>query len=71
MWRCCSKRCDLLKRVVTDEGGIVSFEYVVVAACLVAAVVAAFGTNASGVFATGLTNVLNAIGAAINAAVGG
>ncbi|HTI83156.1 MAG TPA: hypothetical protein VL614_22105 [Acetobacteraceae bacterium] len=34
-----------LRRVTTDESGVVSFEYVIVAACVVAAVLAAFGTG--------------------------
>jgi pilus assembly protein Flp/PilA len=32
-------------RLVTNESGVVSFEYVIVAACVVAAVLAAFGTG--------------------------
>ena len=37
-----------LKRLSTDKDGVVSFEYVIVAACIVAAVVAAFGTDSAG-----------------------
>ena len=37
-------------RLLTDKDGVVSFEYVIVAACIVAAVAAAFGTGtASGI----------------------
>ena len=38
---------ETVKRLGTDKDGVVSFEYVIVAACIVAAVVAAFGTGAS------------------------
>ncbi len=53
------KTRDLLKRLRTDKDGVVSFEYVIVAACIVAAVAAAFGTST----ATG-------IGAALTTAIG-
>ena len=36
---------ETVKRLGTDKDGVVSFEYVIVAACIVAAVVAAFGTG--------------------------
>ena len=36
-------------RLRDNKDGVVSFEYVIVAACIVAAVVAAFGTNGSNV----------------------
>ena len=56
------------ERLCTDEDGVVSFEYVIVAACIVAAVVAAFGTTTG----TGIGQVLNtaitAIGTAVAAA---
>ena len=42
------KTTEALKRLRTDKDGVVSFEYVIVAACVVAAVVAAFGTGAGG-----------------------
>lgn len=71
MWRYCGKTSYFLKRLLADEGGVVSFEYVALAFCLVATVLAAFGSHTNGVFATGLANGLSAIGAAITAAVGG
>ena len=37
------KTSEALKRLRTDKDGVVSFEYVIVAACMVAAVVTAFG----------------------------
>ena len=36
---------ETVKRLSTDKDGVVSFEYVIVAACIVAAVAAAFGTG--------------------------
>ena len=46
------KTTEALKRLRTDKDGVVSFEYVIVAACVVAAVAAAFGTDAT----TGIGN---------------
>jgi hypothetical protein len=39
------KATDLLDRLRADKEGVVSFEYVIVAACIVAAVGMAFGTT--------------------------
>ena len=39
------KTTEALKRLRTDKDGVVSFEYVIVAACIVAVVAAAFGTG--------------------------
>ena len=63
------KARDALARLRTDKDGVVSFEYVIVAACIVAAVAAAFGSGtASGIgamLATAIgdisTNVLTAV----------
>ena len=43
------KASDLLERLRTDKDGVVSFEYVIVAACIVCAVVVLdiFGTGAN------------------------
>jgi pilus assembly protein Flp/PilA len=58
------KTTEALKRLGTDKDGVVSFEYVIVAVCIIAAVIAAFGTNATtGVGAAltnGITKVTNA-----------
>jgi pilus assembly protein Flp/PilA len=64
------KSADGLKRLRTDKDGVMSFEYVMVAACVVGSVSAAFGTNAGGPVATALTSVISTISAAISAAVG-
>ena len=60
---------ESVKRLSTDKDGVVSFEYVIVAACIIGAVVAAFGTGTGGAIATALTGGINAIVAQFNAAV--
>jgi pilus assembly protein Flp/PilA len=55
---------DLLERLRANKDGVVSFEYVVVAGAVVAAVVAAFGAfggSTAGPLQSALTNGLNAI----------
>jgi pilus assembly protein Flp/PilA len=49
------KTTEALKRLRTDSDGVVSFEYLIVAFCIVAAVAAVFGTNT----ATGIGGALN------------
>jgi pilus assembly protein Flp/PilA len=39
------KTTEALKRLRTDQDGVVSFEYVIVAVCIIAAVIAAYGTD--------------------------
>jgi pilus assembly protein Flp/PilA len=62
------KTHEALNHLRTDEDGVVSFEYVIVAACIVGAVVAAFGTDAGGGIGTALTTAIGKITAAVNAA---
>ena len=50
------KTTEALKRLRTDKAGVVSFEYVIVASCIVLAVLAAFGTDTT----TGVGKALNA-----------
>ena len=69
MLRCYAKTFQALSRLRTERHGVVSFEYVLVAACVVAAVVAAFGTNAGAGIAAALTNIVNAISTALQAVV--
>jgi hypothetical protein len=52
---------EAVKRLSTDKDGVVSFEYVVVAACIVSAVAAAFGTGAGGRIGTALTGAITTI----------
>jgi pilus assembly protein Flp/PilA len=55
------KTTEALQRLRTDQDGVVSFEYVIVAACIIGAVVAAFGTGQGGAIATALTTGITAI----------
>jgi pilus assembly protein Flp/PilA len=55
------KTSDLLSRLRSDKDGVVSFEYVIVAACIVASVGLAFGTGAGGTITTALTNAIAGI----------
>lgn len=51
-----------VKTLAKDQDGVVSFEYVIVAAAIVGAVVIAFGTaGGSGPISTALTNAIAAI----------
>lgn len=59
------KAKEALTLLRTDKDGVVSFEYVIVAACIVGAVAAAFGTDAT----TGIGAALSAAIAKITAAV--
>ena len=51
-----------------DEDGVVSFEYVIVAACVVSAVAAAFGTGAAGNIGAALTTAIGSITTAVKTA---
>jgi pilus assembly protein Flp/PilA len=63
------KTTEALKRLPTDKDGVVSFEYVIVAACIIGAVVAAFGTGTGGAIANALTAGITAITGQFAAAV--
>jgi pilus assembly protein Flp/PilA len=58
---------EALKRLRRDQDGVVSFEYVIVAACIIAVVAVAFGNT--GPLVGALTAGLTAIGGALTAAV--
>ena len=70
MFRCRDKSTHTLKRMSTDKRGVVSFEYVLLAACVLGSVTAALGTSTGGPVMTALTSMINAIGVVIGAAVG-
>jgi hypothetical protein len=60
-----------LKHLVVDKDGTVSFEYVLVAAAIIGAVVATFGTSSgNGPIGDALTSALNTIVSNFKAAVG-
>jgi Flp pilus assembly pilin Flp len=60
------KTTEALKGLRKDQDGVVSFEYVIVAACIVGAVLIAFGTGSGGNIATALEGAINKITAAVN-----
>ena len=62
---------DVLRRLRTDQDGVVSFEYVIVAACIVAAVAAAFGNSTATGIGAALSTAITNIGTAVNNAVTG
>jgi len=63
------KATDLIDRLRSDKGGEVSLEYLIVAACVVGAVVAVFGGGAGGILGTALHAGLTAISNQVTAAV--
>ncbi|PJG51853.1 hypothetical protein CVM73_28930 [Bradyrhizobium forestalis] len=63
------KTTDALKRLRADQEGVVSFEYIIVAVCIIGAVSAVFGIGAGGAIGTALTGGIAAITTAFTAAV--
>jgi len=57
---------ETLRQLRSDAKGVVSFEYVIVAACIVAAVITAFGATGTGSIGTALTGAIGKIVAKIN-----
>jgi pilus assembly protein Flp/PilA len=62
------KTTEALNRLRTDNDGVVSFEYVIVAACIVAAVAAAFGNSGTTGIGAALTTAIGKVTAAVTAA---
>ncbi len=52
---------EALKRLRADMTGVVSFEYVIVAGCVVVAVLFAFGPTGSGIMGTALSSAISGI----------
>ena len=63
------KTSDLLNRLREDKDGVVSFEYIIVAACIIGAVAAAFGTGATGAIGAALTTGITDITTSFTAIV--
>ena len=61
------KTTEGLKRLRADTTGVVSFEYVIVAACIIAVVSLGFGKG--GPLQTALTTAITSIGTALTNAV--
>jgi len=55
------KTTEALRRLRPDQDGIISFEYVVVAFCVVATVLAVFGTGGNSTISNALNNGIGAI----------
>jgi len=62
---------EALKRLRTDQDGVVSFEYIIVAVCIVGAVGAVFGGGAGGQIGEALTTGITAITTAFATAIAG
>jgi Flp pilus assembly pilin Flp len=65
------KATETVKRLRADEDGVVSFEYVIVAACIIAAVAAAFGTTTASGIGLALSTAIGDIKTALATAVTG
>ncbi|MGY3034367.1 pilus assembly protein Flp/PilA [Bradyrhizobium sp. USDA 4354] len=63
------KTTEAMKRLRADQQGVVSFEYIIVAVCIIGAVSAVFGVGAGGAIGTALTGGITAITTAFTAAV--
>lgn len=62
---------EALKQLRTDQDGVVSFEYIIVAVCIVGAVGAVFGGGAGGQIGAALTTGITAITTAFATAIAG
>ena len=63
------KTTEALKRLRTDKDGVVSFEYIIVAALIIGVVGAAFANT--GPLNTALVNGITAVSTALNTAIAG
>jgi pilus assembly protein Flp/PilA len=63
------KTTEALKRLRTDNDGVVSFEYIIVAALIIGVVGAAFANT--GPLNTALVNGIAAVSTALNTAIAG
>ena len=63
------KTTEAMKRLRVDQDGVVSFEYIIVAVCIIGAVSAVFGIGAGGAIGQALTGGIAAITTAFAAAV--
>ena len=68
MLKYCIKTTEALKSLRANQDGVVSFEYLIVAACIIAVVSLGFGTG--GPLQTALTGAITTIGTKLTTAVG-
>jgi pilus assembly protein Flp/PilA len=66
MFEPCAEASKLLQRMRANKDGVVSFEYVAVAASVVAAVVAVFVASGSPAISSGLAGMLNVVTTAMS-----
>jgi Flp pilus assembly pilin Flp len=57
---------EAVRRLVADKDGVISFEYVVLAACIVGVVLLVFGTGNQSVMYNALNNAITTIANAVN-----
>lgn len=60
---------EAARRMVADKRGVTAFEYVIVAACVVGAVAAAFGPGATGPIEQALSTGISLVTSMVNSAV--
>jgi pilus assembly protein Flp/PilA len=65
------KFLDNVKTLAKDEDGVVSFEYIIVAAAIIVAVGAAFGAGGTGPLVNALSGGIGAIATKLSSAVTG
>jgi len=63
------KLTEALKGLRADKDGVVSFEYVIVAACIVVAVAAAFGAGGTGPIVDSLSSAISSIAGKVTSAL--
>jgi Flp pilus assembly pilin Flp len=61
------KTTEALKRLHADKDGVVSFEYIIVAVCIIGAVLAAYGTDTTVGIGQALTSGIGKITTAFSA----
>jgi Flp pilus assembly pilin Flp len=60
------KSREAARRLIKDNDGVISFEYVVLAACIVGVVLLVFGTGNQSVMYNALNNAITTIANAVN-----
>ncbi|MCC8938647.1 hypothetical protein H8A99_19740 [Bradyrhizobium sp. Arg68] len=69
MLKYCVMVTETFKRLRDNQDGVVSFEYVIVAACIVAAVAAAFGAGGTGPIVDALSTAISTVASKVQSAV--
>jgi len=69
MMKAYRKARDLVERLRTDQNGMVSFEYIIVAICIIGAVSLAFGTGTNGLIYQALSHGISAVTSEFTSAI--